>query len=460
MVRHSQLCQRPFAGAYGEHIDKIKLKAWRGPDYVTNTATDIAGVGWILAENWWPYQRSNFVTPPFAGYVSGHSVFSNAGTKILTLLTGDPFFPGGMGEFRIESNRFLVFEEGPSVDVVLQWATYQDASDQSSLSRLWGGIHPPVDDIPARIIGAHIGEDAFALSEKYFGQPLPWAPETPIVTESSAISVTVNWEALPTAITSYDLRYRQGDILIFTDGPQDVTGTSATITGLRPNTAYVVQVRGSNATGDGDWSPVGIGKTATPSVSLDLDSAEADQAMSFLDVFPDRVISIQIFGTYFQAIKNFSLRFEYDATQVVYEGFNRESVLSGTSALPGKDFVSIGMTVSKENPVVDGSLMGTIRFRTTEAFSGTDIRLMQVSVVGEEYAEILPVDLNIALRVAVPPSSDFDGNGIVGISDFLLFAEAFGAREGQAQYDEKYDLDGNGEIGIPDFLIFVESFGG
>ena len=145
------------------------------------------------------------------------------------------------------------------------------------------------------------------------------------------------------------------------------------------------------------------------------------------------------------------MRFEYDATQVVYEGFNRERVLSGTSTLVGKDFVSIGMTLSESTPIVDGGLMGTIRFRTTEAFSGTDIRLMQVRVVGEEYAEILPVDLNIALRVAVPPSADFDGNGIVGISDFLLFVEAFGAREGQAQYDEKYDLDGDGEIGIEDF---------
>ena len=183
-----------------------------------------------------------------------------------------------------------------------------------------------------------------------------------------------------------------------------------------------------------------------------------DQSLSFLDVFPERVISIQIFGRYFQAIDNFLLRFEYDAAQVVYEGLSRGSV-SGTSALPGKDFVSIGMTLSKENPVVDGSLMGTIRFRTTEAFSGTDIRLMRVSVVGEEYAEVLPVDLNIALGKAIPLSSDFDGNGIVDSFDYALFYNAFGARVGQAGYEEKYDLDGDGEIGISDFLIFVESFG-
>ena len=144
--------------------------------------------------------------------------------------------------------------------------------------------------------------------------------------------------------------------------------------------------------------------------------------------------------------------------QVVYEGFSRGSV-SGTSALPGRDFVSIGMTLSKENPIADGSLMGTIRFRTTEAFSGTDIRLIRAKVLGEEYTEVLPMDLNIALGKATPPSADFDGNGIVDSSDYALFYNAFGSREGQAEYDAKYDLDGNGEIGISDFLIFVDSFG-
>ena len=35
----------------------------------------------------------------------------------------------------------------------LQWATYKDAADQCSLSRIWGGIHPYIDDIPGRKIG-------------------------------------------------------------------------------------------------------------------------------------------------------------------------------------------------------------------------------------------------------------------------------------------------------------------
>jgi hypothetical protein len=84
------------------------------------------------------------------------------------MFTGDPFFPGGLGEFSAPQNLFLVFEEGPSIDVTLQWATYRDASDQCSLSRIWGGIHPPCDDIPGRFIGKKVGTEAFAYGEQYF----------------------------------------------------------------------------------------------------------------------------------------------------------------------------------------------------------------------------------------------------------------------------------------------------
>ncbi len=158
----------PLEGRTGEHIGKIKLYTWKGHDYINDVDTDTAGVDWILAENWWPYQRPSFVTPPFAGYVSGHSTYSRAAAEVMTLLTGDAYFPGGVGEFIARKNEFLVFEEGPSVDVKLQWATYRDASDQCSLSRIWGGIHPPADDIPGRLIGEKIGIDAFNFGVEYF----------------------------------------------------------------------------------------------------------------------------------------------------------------------------------------------------------------------------------------------------------------------------------------------------
>lgn len=158
----------PLAGNGGVNIGKIKARAWRGPSFIRNPVTDNARVGWILLENWWPYQRPTFVTPPFAGYVSGHSTFSRAAAEILTNLTGDEFFPGGMAEFRAKKDEFLVFEQGPSVDVTLQWATYRDASDQTSLSRIWGGIHPPVDDVPGRLMGIQVADRVWRRAQHYF----------------------------------------------------------------------------------------------------------------------------------------------------------------------------------------------------------------------------------------------------------------------------------------------------
>lgn len=158
----------PLANTNPANVGKVKLYAWRGPTQINDPDVDVAGVGWILAEEWWPYQRPTFVTPPFAGYVSGHSTYSAAAAEVMTAMTGSEYFPGGMSEFEIIANEFLVFEDGPSVGMTLQWATYKDASDQTSLSRIWGGIHPPADDIPGRFIGEQIGPDAFALAIEYF----------------------------------------------------------------------------------------------------------------------------------------------------------------------------------------------------------------------------------------------------------------------------------------------------
>ncbi len=157
-----------LAGSNNQHLGKIKVKSWKGPDFINDPAMDFAGVDWILGTRWWPYQRPSFVTPPFAGYLSGHSAFSRAASEVLTLITNDAFFPGGMGVFDVAQNEFLVFEQGPSESFSLQWATYRDASDQTSLSRIWGGIHPPIDDIKGRIIGDKIGKEAFDFASTYF----------------------------------------------------------------------------------------------------------------------------------------------------------------------------------------------------------------------------------------------------------------------------------------------------
>ena len=67
-------------------------------------------------------------------------------------------------------------------------------------------------------------------------------------------------------------------------------------------------------------------QTSSFSLSPDLDRSEGDQAVSSLDVSPDQVVPIQIFGSDIQDASSLSIRFEYDSTQVVYEGFDAGDV--------------------------------------------------------------------------------------------------------------------------------------
>lgn len=156
-ARHEQL-----AGHEGE----IAIYAWSGAGEVPEG--EIAGADWIRAVEWWPYQRSTFVTPAFPAYVSGHSTFSRAAAEVLTAITGSEYFPGGIGEHTFLKDSFLHFELGPMDDVTLQWATYFDAADEAGISRLFGGIHVAPDDFEGRIMGSFIGHTAWTKVQEYF----------------------------------------------------------------------------------------------------------------------------------------------------------------------------------------------------------------------------------------------------------------------------------------------------
>ena len=151
--------------ALADHVGEVAIRAWRG--FPADPETQTNGVGWIRAVDWVPYQRSTFVTPAFAGYVSGHSTFSRAAAEVMTAITGSQYFPGGLSEWTVDKGE-LLHEEGPTEDVTLQWATYFDAADQAGISRLYMGIHIAQDDLEGRIIGAECGTGAWALAQRYF----------------------------------------------------------------------------------------------------------------------------------------------------------------------------------------------------------------------------------------------------------------------------------------------------
>ena len=146
-----------------EHVGELAVRSW----LANPEEGRAAGVGWVAATRWLPYQRPTFVTPAFAGYVSGHSTFSRAAAEVLTAATGSPYFPGGLLEWKVERGT-LTNEAGPTTDVTLQWATYFDAADDAGISRLYGGIHIPADDLAGRRLGAVCGKGAWSRALRYF----------------------------------------------------------------------------------------------------------------------------------------------------------------------------------------------------------------------------------------------------------------------------------------------------
>lgn len=151
--------------ALRRHVGEIAVRAWGG--FPRDPAAQASGVRWIRAVEWVPYQLPTFVTPAFAGYVSGHSTFSRAAAEVLAAFTGSSYFPGGLYEVPVTRGS-LKIEDGPSRDVTLQWATYFDAADTAGISRLSMGIHVPPDDVAGRRVGARCGREAWELARRQF----------------------------------------------------------------------------------------------------------------------------------------------------------------------------------------------------------------------------------------------------------------------------------------------------
>jgi len=151
----------PLAIQNPDNTGKIKIFTWLGQP--NNPDTEVAGSGWIVGEKWVPYQEASIVAPDYPSYYSEYSALSRAAAEVLQRITGDEYFPGGLGSYLATENQFLNVENGPSRNVELQWAKYKDAADQSGLSAVYGGINTPYDDVVGRQIGAVTGVRSFDL---------------------------------------------------------------------------------------------------------------------------------------------------------------------------------------------------------------------------------------------------------------------------------------------------------
>ena len=196
-------------------------------------------------------------------------------------------------------------------------------------------------------------------------------------------------------------------------------------------------------------------------LTLDLDDAPGDQAVSSLDLLPDQPFSIQVFGRDIQVATGMTARFRIDASRVAYEGFDGGDALPNAQADVQQDSTSITISVSSlaGSATANAGWVGTLRFRTTAAFSDTEVWLVDAELTRGGQTVTISRAVSVALQVAPAPSPDFDGNGLVGFSDFVAFAGVFGALQGDGKFEARYDLTDDGGIGFDDFVIFASSFG-
>ena len=69
---------------------------------------------------------------------------------------------------------------------------------------------------------------------------------------------------------------------------------------------------------------------------------------------------------------------------------------------------------------------------------------------------------SLPFTVTVAPAAllgDFNGDGDVAFADFLVFAQGFGKRSGDAGFDDRLDFDASGQVDFADFLQFAALYG-
>ena len=117
--------------------------------------------GTINGSLWIPYQRANFVTPPFPDFTSGHSNFTKSFAIVMTKWFGATITKNrvnydnlplmstlftstqsnSFGDFLVSPGTSSIQSSVPSAPVSLSFGTWNDIAESAGMSRLYGGIH-------------------------------------------------------------------------------------------------------------------------------------------------------------------------------------------------------------------------------------------------------------------------------------------------------------------------------
>jgi len=138
------------------------------------------GSGQIPAEKWQPYSPPQFVTPPFPGYVSGHSAVSGACSKMLELYTGSDHYGAyyrhragmytedGCPAADMQARNGTRASEPGTTEIVLRMPTFTATAEMAGISRIMGGYHIQSDNIAGLELGRSVATYSWPKYQAYF----------------------------------------------------------------------------------------------------------------------------------------------------------------------------------------------------------------------------------------------------------------------------------------------------
>ena len=214
-----------------------------------------------------------------------------------------------------------------------------------------------------------------------------------------------------------------------------------------------------------DGSPIpstGAGEEIPGLILIDLDPAEGNQGLKLKGgIKSGDIIKVQLFADEFPEISGFGVNIETSQGALIYidKSFVAgEFIPGGLVVATNRDGIIDAGVASLSGATGRGTgFLGELDLRVTDSF--VDSTYFAIVTVGftlrDGTIQEVPVRIIGRLETAGGLVGDFSGDGTVGFSDFILFAQAFGS----PVFDPKYDLSNDGKIGFADFLIFATVWG-
>jgi hypothetical protein len=176
-------------------------------------------------------------------------------------------------------------------------------------------------------------------------------------------------------------------------------------------------VTGSFSADGGDASLLSVSEAGISDLSLAID----------LPLEPIEVSGVVLAAIEFEGDNMFVETETGDLFEVLASG-------AGLATLNGDPFEDVTLIAAGDTVRIEGAKLGPDQIR----------------------ANLIHASVTLA---PTGPASDFNGDGNVDFTDFLLFAAGFGGQSSAPSFDSRLDLDASGDVGFSDFLIFASEFG-